>query len=602
DGTYYVGFNGKNEVHKSNDGSQYTVASKNGAITVGNPTPDSTTQTSSKTPTNTTTTAPVANADVVFDFQNYTAKAGDEVQVDVLVDSKNKPISAMDVKFKVDSPLTIEEIDKESLAFNTTVMTNMAILGANFKSLDDKGEPLVPKDGAAAFTLYVNVPANTPDGTYYVAFNGKNEVHKSNDGSQFTVASKNGAITVGTPNEEGSTTPKATTDNPTTTVTTNKPAESGEAVFDFGNYTAKPGDEVAVDVTVDTAGGKVCAMDVVFKIDSPLEIVDIDKESQAFKTTAMTNLAVLGENFKSLDDKGEPLVPTSDPVFTFYVKVPENTADGVYNVGFGSKHEVVKDNSNAQYKVSTKNGKITVANPQGETSATTKATSATTPIVTTTKNITPATGSAEWVIPTVNAKPGEKVTMDVVVKNSAIEVAGAQFNIKQTAPIAYGSAASGDAYAAIVPNETEQYYAFGEGIGKGIKAADGAKIITLTFNVPADCAKGTYPVKWSNAFITDTNGNKITDKITLTDGAIVVGDTPVTEDGKAEWVIPTVNAEPGDKVTMNVIVKDSAAEVAGAQFNIKQTAPITYGSSTSGDAYAAIVPNETEQYYAFGEG
>ena len=617
DGTYYVGFNGKNEVHKSNDGSQYTVGYKNGAITVGNPTtgsgsqPTPTTQTSSKTPTNTTTTAPVANADVVFDFQNYTAEAGDEVQVDVLVDSKNKPISAMDVKFKVDSPLTIEEIDKESLAFNTTVMTNMAILGANFKSLDDKGEPLVPKAGAAVFTLYVNVPANTPDGTYYVGFNGKNEVHKSNDGSQFTVASKNGAITVGTPNEESSTTPKATTDNPTTTVTTNKPAESGEAVFDFGNYTAKPGDEVAVDVTVDTAGGKVCAMDVVFKIDSPLQIVDIDKESQAFKTTAMTNLAVLGENFKSLDDKGEPLVPTSDPVFTFYVKVPENTEDGVYNVGFGNKHEVVKDNSNAQYKVSTKNGKITVANPQAATttanqssttaSATTKATSATSAEVTTTKNVTPATGSAEWVIPTVNAKPGEKVTMDVVVKNSAIEVAGAQFNIKQTAPIAYGSAASGDAYAAIVPNETEQYYAFGEGIGKGIKAADGAKIITLTFNVPADCAKGTYPVKWSNAFITDTNGNKITDKITLTDGAIVVGDTPVAE-GTAEWVIPTVNAKPGEKVTMNVVVKDSAVEVAGAQFNIKQTAPITYGSSTSGNAYAAIVPNETEQYYAFGEG
>ena len=614
DGVYYLGFNGKNEVHKSNDGSKYTVGYKNGAITVGNsPSVTSANNTSanntSSTPTQ--TTAPVADADVVFDFGNWKAKAGqNDLIVGVTVDSKGKPISAMDVKFKIDSPLEITEIVEESPAFETSVMVNMAILGANFKSLASNGDPLVPIDGEHVFDLVVNVPANTPDGVYNIGFNGKNEVHKSNDGTKYTVASKNGTITVGD-------TPAVTS----ATTTTPTPVKDGEVVFDFGNWIAKAGqDDLIVGVTVDTAGQKVAAMDVVFKIDSPLQITEIVEDSPAFETAVMTNIGILGANFKSLASNGDPLVPKDgEHVFDLVVNVPASTPAGTYNIGFGNKCEVVKDSSNAQYKTSSKNGVITVvaygqettppttskvtsATTEKATSATTaKATSATTAAATTTKNVTPATGSASWVIPTVNAKPGEKVTMNVVVKDSAIEVAGAQFNIKQTAPIAFDSAASGNAYATIVPNDKEQYYAFGEGVGKGVKAADGSTIITLTFNVPADCANGTYPVKWSNAFITDTNGNKITDKITLTDGAIVVGDTPVAE-GTAEWVIPTVNAKPGEKVTMNVVVKDSAVEVAGAQFNIKQTAPITYGSSATGNAYAAIVPNDTEQYYAFGEG
>ena len=625
DGVYYLGFNDKNEVHKSNDGSKYTVGYKNGAITVGNSPSvtsanNTTANNTSSTPTQ--TTAPVADADVVFDFGNWTAKAGqNDLIVGVTVDSKGKPISAMDVKFKIDSPLEITEIVEESPAFEASVMTNMAILGANFKSLASNGDPLVPIDGEHVFDLVVNVPANTPDGVYNIGFNGKNEVHKSNDGTKYTVASKNGTITIGdTPAVTSATTSSTPTPAQTTTTTS---AKDGEVVFDFGNYTVNAGEDVLVGVTVDTAGQKVAAMDVVFKIDSPLTIKEIVEESPAFETAVMTNIGVLGANFKSLASNGDPLVPASGKhVFDMVVSVPASTAAGTYNIGFGNKCEVVKDSSNAQYKTSSKNGVITVVAPDAttaqQTSATTekatsattekatsattaKATSATTAAATTTKNVTPATGSASWVIPTVNAKPGEKVTMNVVVKDSAIEVAGAQFNIKQTAPIAFDSAASGNAYATIVPNDKEQYYAFGEGVGKGVKAADGSTIITLTFNVPADCANGTYPVKWSNAFITDTNGNKITDKITLTDGAIVVGDTPVAE-GTAEWVIPTVNAKPGEKVTMNVVVKDSAVEVAGAQFNIKQTAPITYGSSATGNAYAAIVPNDTEQYYAFGEG
>ncbi|MBR1823736.1 MAG: hypothetical protein IJ779_05830, partial [Ruminococcus sp.] len=91
--------------------------------------PDTTTTTTTTikkaddTTTTTTTTKPVdTNADVVFDFGSYTAKAGDTVRVNVKTDSKDKGIAAMDVVFKVDSPLVYKGVAGESPAFEQSVL------------------------------------------------------------------------------------------------------------------------------------------------------------------------------------------------------------------------------------------------------------------------------------------------------------------------------------------------------------------------------------------------------------------------------------------------------------------------------------------------
>ena len=420
-------------VEGSNATTSETTTAKPVETTTAAPT---TTVKPAETTTAATTSAqPVADADVIFDFGNYEAKAGDEVTVDVTVDSKNKAISAMDVVFAIDSPLTIDEIDKQSLAFKTTAMTNIAILGANFKSLDDKGEPLVPtKD--PVFTLYVTVPATTPDGVYNVGFGNKCEVHKSNDGSKYSSTAINGKIKVGNPVDDPTTSattasqPATTTTSATTasqpTSTTTQPVANADVIFDFGNYEAKAGDEVTVDVTVDSKNKAISAMDVVFAIDSPLTIDEIDKQSLAFKTTAMTNIAILGANFKSLDDKGEPLVPTKDPVFTLYVTVPATTPDGVYNVGFGNKCEVHKSNDGSKYSSTAINGKIKVGNPVDDptTSATTASQPATTtssttasqPAETTTTVSTPSGNTLKPVWGDVNCD-GDVNVADVVLLN-----------------------------------------------------------------------------------------------------------------------------------------------------------------------------------------
>ena len=319
-----------------------------------------------------------AGEDVVFDFGNYTADAGSSVIVNVKVDTQGKAVSAMDVRFKVDSPLKVSEIVEESPAFNTTVMTNLSNLGANFKSLDSKGEPMTPVN-EPVFQFVVDIPAGTPSGEYKVGFGDKCEVHKSNDGSKYTTSYTNGVITVkgtnDTPSTTASTSKSNTSSNTTVANTTaqntsstptqtsgtpSAPSKDGEVMFDFQNYNVKAGDTFIAEVLVDTKGKAVSAMDVKFKIDSPLKITEIVEESPAFNTTVMTNMAILGANFKSLASNGDPMVPTSDPVFQLAIEVPSNTPDGVYYLGFNGKNEVHKSNDGSQYTAGYKNGAITV--------------------------------------------------------------------------------------------------------------------------------------------------------------------------------------------------------------------------------------------------
>ena len=61
----------------------------------------------------------------------------------------------------------------------------------------------------------------------------------------------------------------------------------------------------------------------------------------------------------------------------------------------------------------------------------------------------------------------------------------------------------------------------------------------LTYKVPEGTPGGKYDVIWSNAFVSDTDGNDITMNVTLTDGAIIVDDENF--EGEIAWKIPTVH-------------------------------------------------------------
>ena len=192
---------------------------------------------------------------------------------------------------------------------------------------------------------------------------------------------------------QATTTTSKKDDTPATT-TTVTPAADGDVIFDFGNYKTKAGEEkLKIDVKADTKGAPVSAMDVVFKIDSPLKITNFAKNSQAVNQPLMSNMENLGASFTSVDSKtGEPVVPDKDKaVFTMVVSVPSDTPDGVYHIGFGDKCEVFKDGTSFQYKTAAINGNITVGEVKDTETTTTKAPDVTTTTATTTKNDTTVT-------------------------------------------------------------------------------------------------------------------------------------------------------------------------------------------------------------------
>ena len=196
--------------------------------TTKKPDDTTTTTTTTKKPDDTTTTT-VANpdtskADVVFDFGNYETEAGKKVKVQVKADSKGKGIAAMDVVFKVDSPLVYGGVAEESPAFGMSVMSNPDILGANFTAIKNgSGDPITPSADEATFVLVVNVPETTPTGTYKVGFGDKCEVFKDSTQNTYSTAVINGNIEVTNPNGEGTTTTKKPDDTTTSTTTTTTP-------------------------------------------------------------------------------------------------------------------------------------------------------------------------------------------------------------------------------------------------------------------------------------------------------------------------------------------------------------------------------------------
>ena len=178
--------------------------------------------TAEATTTAAATTAPAADGDIVFDFGNYTAKAGEDVVVDVkLAKGNSHAVASMDVKFKLDKPLTIDAFDTSAPAFGgATVDANEDTYQASFISLDTKSEPVVGTDGEVVFELMVKVPDDAKDGTYKIGFDNC-EIFKSGQNSdKWTYSVLNGEITVGEPTTGADTTTTTAADTTTAASTT----------------------------------------------------------------------------------------------------------------------------------------------------------------------------------------------------------------------------------------------------------------------------------------------------------------------------------------------------------------------------------------------
>ena len=273
DGTYTLDFDSQCKIFKDNTSFNYKTASTPLTVTVGTPvnqdTTTTTTVTTAKDPgkTTTTTVKPVGDADITFDFVEYktqktaiSAKAGDEIEVDVNIKAGGKPVSATDVQFKATNGLVLSDIGESAGAFDgVSVNSNLKELRASYPSLNGD-TPMVPEDGKSAFMLTVKVPANAKDGDVYtLGFDSQCKIFKDNTSFNYKTDFTPLTITIG----DGVVTTTSTTTVTTTTVTTTvKPDPTTSTTTTTPD--PQPGKTIKVTMWGDAnCDGKVNVADVV---------------------------------------------------------------------------------------------------------------------------------------------------------------------------------------------------------------------------------------------------------------------------------------------------------------------------------------------------
>ena len=272
DGTYTLDFDSQCKIFKDNTSFNYKTASTPLTVTVGTPvnqdTTTTTTVTTAKDPgkTTTTTVKPVGDADITFDFVEYktqktaiSAKAGDEIEVDVNIKAGGKPVSATDVQFKATNGLVLSDIGESAGAFDgVSVNSNLKELRASYPSLNGD-TPMVPEDGKSAFMLTVKVPADAKDGDVYtLGFDSQCKIFKDNTSFNYKTDFTPLTITIG----DGVTTTTTTTVTTTTVTTTVKPDPTTSTT----TTTPGPQPEKTIKVTMwgdANCDGKVNVADVV---------------------------------------------------------------------------------------------------------------------------------------------------------------------------------------------------------------------------------------------------------------------------------------------------------------------------------------------------
>ena len=362
--------------------------------TTASTTTTSTTSKKDEEKTTTTTTQKVQDGDIQFTFADKNgsseieAKAGDEITIYANVKAGGKAVSAMDVQFAASNGLTITKIGGKSTALDgVSVSTNIDEYRANFTSTGDDGEPIVPADGKAAFTLQVKVPDDAKDASYTIGFADQCKVFK--DSTKFNYSTSFAPATIKVSNgEQGGTTKTTSKDEEkttTTTTTTNKPVQDGDIQFTFADKNgntkiegAKPGDEITVYANVKAGGKEVSAMDVQFAATKGLTITKIGGKSTALDGVSVsTNIDEYRANFTSTGDDGEPIVPADGKAaFTLQVKVDDNAANGTYTIGFADQCKVFKDST--KYNYSTSFAPLEIVVGETETTTTTTTTTSTT--------------------------------------------------------------------------------------------------------------------------------------------------------------------------------------------------------------------------------
>ena len=546
--------------------------------------------------------------------EDVSVAAGESVNIPIYCENTSNRKVAQFITQVIDSNLPIPG----ATATMKSVKCSCIPVASEYKELNgtwycdtlDSGEPQEIDTSKPVARFNITVPAGTAAGKYTWYIDRFHVVENGYEAIEFDATIKPGTITVTSGGEVVSTTAQQGETTTTTTPSGTKPASVDEKfIIKPEDVSVAPGDSINIGLYCENGSNRKAGQFIVRVDDANLPISGATATMKSVKCNAVATKPeykeIEGTWYCDCLDSGDPQeINTDEPVARYQITIPADAKAGTYEWMPDRFHVVENGYEAIEFDANIKPGKITVLGDDTTTTTTATTTIAgDTSTITTATTAAPANGSVEWKIPKVNAKAGSTVKMDVVVNGASdLAVAGAQFKVSAASPVTFEKVDSTSAaYKADVQNNAStNEFAFANEKGGATAAADGAVVMSLYYKVPAD-ASGTYAVKWSDVFVSDTNGNDITSKVTLTDGAIVVAG-PV--DGNIEWQIPTVHAKAGSTATLNVTVEDAKGEglkVAGAQFAIKAETVEFSSVSEKSDAYKSNIVNNKNEF-AFGEG
>ncbi|MBR4361861.1 MAG: cellulose-binding protein CttA-related protein [Ruminococcus sp.] len=549
--------------------------------------------------------------------KDVTVAAGEDATIDIMCENTSGRKAAQFIVRVDDANLPIKGATSTMASTRCSAVSGTHVYeelnGTWYCDTLEEGEPQSIDTSKPVARFKISVPAGTTPGTYTWYLDRFHVVENGYEAIEFDATIKPGNITV----TGGGETEPATTTSTTTTDKGDKPVEIDAGfIVTPADVEAEPGQDVTIDIMCENTSNRKAAQFIARVDDENLPIKGATATMKSTRCPAVSGVhayeEIEGTWYCDTLDEGDPQeIDTSKPVARYTISIPEDAKPGDYEWKLDRFHVVENGHDAVEFDATLKSGLIKIKGDVTTTSSTTTTTTSTTTSGEVTAVSTPTTtlpavnGSVSWKIPTVKAAPGASVKVAVAVDGANdLAVAGAQFKINPASGVSYVSVAdTSDAYGAkAVGNGDTNEYAFGEGKGAGKVGADGATVIEVTFKAPT--TPGTYALKWADAFVSDTNGNDITDKVTLTDGAIIV-DEAIS--GNVTWKIPTVHTVAGKDVTLAVAVEDpenSALPVAGAQFVIKPSLTVgnTAVSEQSTGYKSAIVFNKETNEYAFGEG
>ncbi len=297
----------------------------------------------------------------------------------------------------------------------------------------------------------------------------------------------------------------------------------------IGNTTAKPGEEVTLDVSVKGNTDGFNSYITKLKYDNAVTSKEAANGIEIFDFVSNNDEKTFGGT-----DFNEGKENYAEDGTVFSVKFVAPTKPGRYMIEFDTLE--IYDASMTKLNPKTTAGWIEVVDDETEFVHDKKDT------------------AAKWIIGKEEAEPGETVRVPVSVQGDKDGINSYKLQITQDDGPVATNAAIGDAYAELGFEQNLKNLSFGgtnHAKNENIIAPDG-DVFYIEFKVPDDAAPGSlYNLKFADIDLEDIDMTQLVPQ--TEDGWIrVKSDTPVESAGK--WVIGKKTVAPGEEVTIPVTV------------------------------------------------